>query len=356
MTFTFKVLTDFKDKRPVYLVGTFNGWRVEDEAYRMQKVGEGHYQLSCNFVNASEVIEYKYTRGNWANVEVDRFGHRIPNRQAMLSLKETKDFVPKWRVHDMSFHSMYLPQIKVVDAAFDIPQLNKKRRVCILLPYHYDYTNQKFPVLYLQDGQNLFDKNAPYGNWEIDRSLATLAEEGLGDVIVVTVDHGESERVNEFTPRENIGLDIGHNEGTKYLDFMANTLKPYIDQNYRTKLESRYTGFGGSSMGGLISVYAGLLHSETFGKLMVFSPALWIYPSIYQDAEDFKATKPIQVYGYGGGKESKKMVPNFERLQGAFISNNPVVQFDLRIEPNGEHNEARWRKEFGRAVMVLFNG
>ena len=130
-------------------------------------------------------------------------------------------------------NDQYAPIIKVLAEDFEIPQLGKKRKITALLPYDYEDSNEHFPVLYLQDGQNLFDPNAPFGNWSIDKALATMAAKKIGKMIVVAIDHGGRERIEEYTPFIQSKFGVG--KGRKYLQFVTDTLKPYVDKNYRSK-------------------------------------------------------------------------------------------------------------------------
>jgi predicted alpha/beta superfamily hydrolase len=117
-------------------------------------------------------------------------------------------------------------------------------------------------VLYLQDGQNLFENDAPFGTWGVDKQLAALAQRGKGDLIVVAIDHGGKERIKEFSPYDS--QKWGEGLGRDYAKFLTETLKPYIDGRFRTQTGREYTGIGGSSMGGLISIYAGIMFPETY--------------------------------------------------------------------------------------------
>ena len=130
------------------------------------------------------------------------------------------------------------------------------RRISALLPHDYDETDKNYPVLYLQDGQNLFNPNAPYGDWAIDKSLTQLAQDGLKDLIIIAIDHGHEERVYEYSPYYN--PLFGEGKGDAYLSFINETLIPYVSKKFRTKPGYENVGIGGSSMGGLISLYAGL--------------------------------------------------------------------------------------------------
>lgn len=252
-------------------------------------------------------------------------------------------------------NGMYSPKITIIADDYIIPQLNKKRRISALLPYDYETSNKNYPVLYLHDGQNLFDKGGPYGNWSIDKKLELLAQEGKGDLIIIAVDHAEEERVLEFSPFKKTQWGKGH--GKKYLQFLVETLKPYVDANFRTLPHREFTGVGGSSMGGLISIYAGLKYPEVFSKLMIFSPSLWVTPKIYFDAINFKQPFPTDIYLYAGGEESVNMVPNVEHLKRVLEKENiseTKINIKLSIDPKGQHKEAYWGEEFPLAVDFLF--
>jgi predicted alpha/beta superfamily hydrolase len=343
------------DERPVYITGNFNNWQLNNPKFKMTKVDSSHFEYTFDSTkNLPDYMEYKYTRGSWLDEELDTFGSKTSNRIITRQQQEVIDFVPRWAKNGQSFNAHFLPILEMVHEHFEIPQLGKTRQIRILLPHDYYSTDQRFPVLYLQDGQNLFDKHAPFGNWAIDEKLAVLSEYNKGNLIVVAIDHGEKERINEYSPRENIQLGIGQDEGTKYLEFMCYTLKPYIDQHYRTLTEPEQTGVGGSSMGGLISLYAGIQHADVFGKLMIFSPSLWIYPEVYNDVKKANALKNTKIYLFAGGRESQTMLTNIHRLQYQIYKNPQKILINLVIDPNGTHSEARWSVEFPEAVEWLF--
>ena len=178
----------------------------------------------------------------------------------------------------------YYPRIEILDEAYEIPQLGRNRRISVLLPHDYYQTDKKYPVLYLHDGQNLFDEYAPYGNWGVDKTMESLAKKGIGDVIIVAIDHGGVLRIQEYLPYSTPRYTEA--EGNLYLKFMLDDLKPMIDSRFRVKTDRKSTGIGGSSLGGLISLYAGFKHTDVFGNMMIFSPSLWISEEIYIMAKD----------------------------------------------------------------------
>ena len=342
----------------MYIVGNFNNWDVDDQRFRLQRIAQGKFIfIFPKGMKLPQKLEYKYVRGGWENQELDEFGNTTSNRSVENTQGFVNDFVPRWSNYGLKFNPSFLPKIKVIDEHFDIPQLNKKRKVTILLPFDYDKNPQKrYPVLYMHDAQNLFNPHSPYGNWEIDHKLAVLAEKGMGGVIVVAVDHGGTERINEFLPIKNHKL--GSSDGKKYVRFIAETLKPFVDNNYRTLPSRMHTGMGGSSMGGLITAYAGLMFPNIFGKLMVFSPSLWVARNMTFDTIPFLEPTLTKIYVYAGGKEGVNMVPNVKKLRDSIKNqghDSSNLHFKLSVDPNGAHTESRWGQEFPRAVEWLYH-
>ncbi|MFD2914723.1 alpha/beta hydrolase [Psychroserpens luteus] len=247
------------------------------------------------------------------------------------------------------------PIIEVIEEAYEIPHLDATRKISAVLPHDYYETDKHYPVLYLQDGQNLFNPSAPYGDWAIDKSMAKLAQEGFGDLIIIAVDHGEEERISEYLPYYH--PRFGEGKGNFYIQFMIEKLIPYINEKFRTLTDFENTGIGGSSMGGLISLHAGLSNPGVFGKLMIFSPSLWISNKIFKSTKTFKPLEESKIYLYSGGKESVEHLPNAQKL-GGIIKEKMIkgyhIDFHFSINEHGNHAEVHWREEFPKAVKWLF--
>jgi len=326
---TLELFTPKDDSRPVYLTGSFNDWATKDDRFRMAQVRE----------------------------ELGADGFPTANRKLNWTAGKVFDIVPAWKTHDGPYNPQFYPDIRIVAKEFPIPQLRRKRRIAVLLPWNYENTTQRYPVLYLQDGQNLFEQDAPFGTWGVDKQLASLAQQNKGDFIVVAIDHGGKERIQEFLPYNT--TKWGEGLGRNYAHFLAETLKPYIDQHFRTLPDRAHTGIGGSSMGGLISIYAGVLYPQVYSKFMIFSPSLWISEHIYREPLRFHHLSPTKIYLYAGGKESADMAPGASRFKEAIEKRGykpGTVQFNLEIDPAGEHNESRWGIEFPKAAQWLYYG
>ena len=347
--------TDEDDDRPVYISGNFNDWITQDKAFEMEKVGQGiyHFKFDSNFKDPEELL-YKFTRGDWSEVEIDKYGNRTENRSCKKQNAVHKEHVDKWRRNWLPFKPNFLPKVHLISEEFEIPQLNKTRRVWALLPYDYETSNESYPVLYLQDAQNLFNEKAKYGNWEIDKKLAVMSEYNIGKIIIIAVEHAEKERILEY----NVGNTVlGNGQGKKYIRFLTDTLKPFVDDNFRTKPEREYTGIGGSSMGGLVSIFSGIMYPEVFGKLMIFSPSLWVVPKIKLSFLDMDEPQDTRIYLYAGGDESATMIDHVKNFKKRLLKKDSLsdkMKIRLSINMEGKHNERYWSDEFPKAIEWLF--
>jgi predicted alpha/beta superfamily hydrolase len=251
------------------------------------------------------------------------------------------------------FDSRMLPIVTPITAPFDIPRPIRTRRITALLPHDYHNTDRRYPVLYLQDGQNLFDDFAPFGSWELRRQLARMAQRGMADLIIVAIDHAEEERIAEFTPSQKTQLGVG--EGKKYAHFLARILKPHVDELFRTLPDPGNTGIGGSSMGGLVSIYAVTEHPGVYSRLMIFSPSLWVIPS-YPELFNRRSAFTGRIYLYGGEREGEELIGHLKNFH-ATLEENPnrdMIDVKMNIRSDGEHNERAWGAEFPAAIQWLY--
>lgn len=250
----------------------------------------------------------------------------------------------------------YMPIIEIIEEDYEIPHLDgATRRISALLPHDYYNYKRDCAVLYLQDGQNLFGPRGPYGSWAIDKSLERLARQGMTNIIVIAVDHGEEERIHEYMPYNT--ERFGEGKGKNYVKFMTEKLIPYVNNKYNVKTGYENTGIGGSSMGGLISLYAGMKKPNMFGKMMIFSPSMWISDEIYEEAKKFHPRQHTKMYLYAGGKESEDHLPNVKKLEAVLRKKETYHEyfgFDLSVNHFGKHSESYWSLEFPRAVEWLF--
>jgi len=248
------------------------------------------------------------------------------------------------------------PNVHVLQRPFPIPGLNRERTVRLYLPPGYESSRQRYPVLYMHDGQNLFDEATAYAGeeWGVDETLNRLARERNLYVIVVGIDNGGADRIHELNAWDS--PEFGKGEGAKYMAFIVEVLKPWIDAHYRTLPDRRHTVIMGSSMGGLISSYAVSRYARVFGAAGIFSPAYWLAPQVFADTEAHPPPRDERLYFYAGGSENETMVADMKRMVTVLRSTGlPASNLEVRVDPVGRHNEAAWRAEFPRAVRWLFS-
>ena len=334
----------------LYLAGDFNGWHTADPDYHIKQTRNGKYKLKTKLSVGAHA--FKVVRGSWQTVETDHEGGAIANR-TMLVEKQSGRTPIEVRLEVAGFADSFpVPappstissNVTILEEAFEIPQLARKRRIWIYLPADYQqHTTQHYPVIYMQDGQNLFDAATAFsGEWGIDKYLNTLGAEK--QCIVVGIDNGGNNRMQEYNPYTN--KQFGKGEGKAYVEFIVKTLKPYIDLHYRTQKEAKYTTVSGSSMGGLISYYAAIRYPDIIGNAGVFSPSFWIAPDIYQVTKKLlPELSGSNFYFYGGEREGEDLISHL-KLTTSLLAGNPKIHTSLEINPEGTHQEIYWGEAF----------
>lgn len=247
--------------------------------------------------------------------------------------------------------------VSLLKKEFVIPNINNiSHKIWIYLPPNYHNTSKKYPVIYMHDAQNLFDNATAFmGEWEVDEILNKLYEKTGKGFIVVGIENGGEERINEYTPWKN--EKYGGGKGEIYMDFMVNTLKPYIDENYRTKTKQKYTSLIGSSLGGLISYYGGLQYPKTFGKIGALSTSFYFSEKVVDFTKEKGNLKNVKLFLLVGGKEGDGMMDEDTQKMEKLLLKTGFKPKNLKtkINPEGEHNEAFWKSEFLEVVSWLYH-
>ncbi len=346
----------------IYVAGTFDNWDPAAAAFRLSPQANGEYAITLP-ASVRGPIGFKFTLGSWETGETDSAGRDAPNRTFVVPDTGAVTYtgtVAGWRngsPRPLPSHTAS-PSVSILDTAFAMPQLGRTRRVWIYLPPGYRTSQRRYPVLYMQDGQNLFDAATSYaGEWGVDETLDSLRRRGDGGTIVVGVDNGGTRRFDEYDPWHN--GRFGGGEGDAYLDFLVHTLKPWIDARYRTLPDRLHTGVAGSSMGALISLYAGLEYPEVFGRIGVFSPAFWVSPEIYGFARHSTPLPGTRIYMVTGGSEGDQpaeVVRGHQAMVDTLVAAGFAPGKDLVavVRPEGTHSEGFWRREFPAAYRWLF--
>ena len=246
-----------------------------------------------------------------------------------------------------------LPNVHVL-APLHMVGLDRERTVRLYLPPSYESTTKRYPVLYMHDGQNLFDDATSFiGEWGVDEMMNELARTQQLELIVVGIDHGDEKRMTELNPWDND--KTGKGEGRDYLRFVAGIVKPYVDAHYRTLPDRAHTGMLGSSLGGLISHFAMYEYASVFSRIGIFSPSYWIAPDVREFTRTHVLAPGARLWFYAGSMEDGEMVADMDALV-AIVHEQRESAPALRVEvtPSAVHNEQAWRAEFPHAVQWLF--
>ena len=242
--------------------------------------------------------------------------------------------------------------VQVLAERLAMPGLNRERGLRLYLPPSYaTQPERRYPVIYLHDAQNLFDEATSFiGEWGVDETLNALARSHAFEAIVVGIDHGGDTRVAEMLAWPI--AELARVEGDAYIDFIARTVKPWIDARYRTRPEGSQTAIGGASIGASISHSAVLRHPAVFGKALLLSPSYWAAEPLFEQVRTQPAAHHPRLYLYVGSGEVAQMTEPTQRM-AALLQSQGAASI-LHVEPGARHNEAAWRAAFGPAVIWLF--
>ena len=345
----------------IFISGDFEGWTGGKKEYQLENKNDAYV---ITLPKEEGQINFKFTQGSWGSVECTKNGIAIDNRSYTFS-QPNDSLRFKIEGWDNLFNIKKAPStsknVSILSEDFKIPQLDRKRRVWIYLPSDYETSNESYPVVYMHDGQNIFDNNTSnYGEWNVDETLDKLYNEKNLKLIVVGIDNGGSKRLDEYSPWKN--EKYGGGEGEAYMEFIVKTLKPFIDSNYKTLKNKRNTAIIGSSMGGLISHYAGLKYPSIFGKIGVFSPAFWFAPEVNEFTKKYGNLKDTKMYFLAGGKKGENAALS-EINQTVKDMNSMVTvlknqgftaeNIKSKVVPEGKHNEELWRTNFEETILWL---
>ena len=349
----------------IFVAGSFNGWTPDVARYRLTAQPGGGYAVTLPD-SVRGPIEFKFTMGSWQSAELTSGGAAAPNRSFTVPATgpATLDAtVARWDTPhaEVPVRSTASASVSVMSDSFAIPQLGRSRRVWVYLPPGYRTSKVRYPVLYLQDGQNLFDARTSYsGEWGVDETLDSLRKRGDRGVIVVAVDNGGPKRLDEYNPWKNTDPRLGGGEGDAYVEFLVHDLKPYVDAHYRTESGRTTTGIGGSSAGALIALYAVLKYPNVFGRAALMSPATWLAGTHMYDYVRAHAGRgpALRLYFVSGAFETPEGQPALDQarmVDSLRAAGVPAASMHAIAPADGKHKEWFWRREFPAAYHWLFD-
>lgn len=313
---------------------------------------------------------FKVTRGTWGTVETDKDGKGIDNH-GLTAAKDAKVdvVVANWIDNGQSVPGRVtmMPGIRVHKNAIKSAALGNQRTLIVYLPPNYDKdVQQRYPVLYLQDGQNLFDEATSYQGveWKLDETAQQLITAGKMKPAIIVGIYNSEQRAVEFTP-PFAEVAKEQTRGELYAKMLADDVKKFIDERYRTKPDRANTIIGGGSMGALISLYAAKTHSDVFGGVVALSPWLRlgdkpVISDIIGDGKWLKNTRLFVDMGTEGGHNypggAANAIADGEQFVAAMEKAGVAQgeQFQYRIIEGGKHNEASWQATADQVLIALF--
>jgi predicted alpha/beta superfamily hydrolase len=237
--------------------------------------------------------------------------------------------------------------------------LRNQRDLIVYLPPGYDeQIFTRYPVLYMHDGQNLFDRATAFGgqDWNMHGAADRLIAEGLiTPLLIVGIYNTGKARINEYTPSK--APKLGGGRANSYGKFLVQEVMPFVQGQYRTAPEPSTTGIGGSSLGGLLSLYLGLKFPKVFGKVAALSPSVWWdQREIVRTVAATTVRSRPNVWLDVGTKEGARTVPDVEQFRDVLLKKGWRLGEDLHYErvEGGEHNEAAWSQRIGRVLQFLY--
>lgn len=387
ITFNATVASGIPQGTELSIGSNLNTWNPKNTEWFATQLDSTHFSLvvSIDSKYIGQEIEYKWTyqypdsTGNgWEYTENPAGTGEYGNRKYIVKaannvINDTVSFPNNSGVSNSTVTGGKLDIIEM-----KMPQFSdgRTRKIRVWLPDGYDPgdSEKKYSVLYMHDGQNLFDAATSFiGEWEVDESLARLMKNGYEPTIVVGIDNGELHRFNELCPSWELNTlgkkYISAPVGEKYADFIVNTVKPYIDEHYNTLPEREHTGIGGSSMGGIMSMYMTMEYPDVFDYGILFSPAMHIYNDDvldkFLDNYDFAAMENLpKLYLFAGALTggSEPGTPYDEACITKYVGiiknaltdrNYPEQIIGASVDINGYHIESTWAKHFPIALNWL---
>jgi predicted alpha/beta superfamily hydrolase len=226
------------------------------------------------------------------------------------------------------------------------------RALTVYLPPSYGRGERHYPVLYMQDGQNLFDPEESFaGSWRVDIAMDQAAGRGF-EGIAVGIPHAGEDRIAEYSPFDAEG---GEGRGREYVAYLADTIKPLVDARYRTIPGRGTTCVVGSSMGGLISLFAFLARPDVFGAAATMSPSLWYANRAIFEAVEAAPFQPGRIYVDVGLREGPQTLEDARRLRDLLLAKGYRKGDQLRYVEDraGGHEEAAWSRRLRAALPFL---
>ncbi|MEH0153822.1 alpha/beta hydrolase-fold protein [Limibacter armeniacum] len=329
------------------LLGNWNPGKV-----KMKAKGNGQWEKTVAVLPETP-LAFKFTLGSWEREGADANGQPLPDNSLKVHADTSVSYaVNFWRNGEKIPVEGQVTGIVKYHKAVRGKGLQPRDLIVWLPPNYDDEEGKNYPVLYMHDGQNIFDPNTASFkvDWRVDETADSLIRRELIEPIIIVGIYNTTDRSKEYIPGK---------KGTAYMDFVVNTVKPMIDEKYRTLPDREHTATGGSSAGGIISFMLMWEYNEVFSKAICMSPAFKIQDiDFVDDVLDYTGPqKDIKVYIDNGGVElEEKLQPGVDEMLKALKSKGYKEGEDFwwRHDPKAKHFESAWAKRMPDALEVLF--
>ena len=335
----------------VYITGSIDQlglWRPD--IVKMNNIGDHTWSKKIT-INQPVSIEYKYTLSSWEREGANKDGLPLSNFQVKIQQDTIiQDSVYYWT--NKTAREIKSTITGTVKYLRDFKGDNiLPRDILVWLPPDYNTDKkQHYPVIYMQDGQNVFDAvTSSFGNeWRTDETCDSLIKAGKIRPVIVVGIYNTSERSSEYIPGE---------KGAAYMNFVVHKLKPFIDSTYRSKPSREYTNIVGSSLGGLISFMLAWEYPDIFSKAICMSPALKINNIDYVKVVKESTEKKNDIFFYidnGGIELEAELQPGIDEMIDILKEKGyqQGKDFEYIIDPAAHHNESAWAKRFPKALEL----
>lgn len=369
---------------PIFMPSSHNGWNPGDKAMQLEPQSDMKWRIEWSKPKLDSRIAFKFTRGSWEAVETQTDFTNIDNRilpkvdvsklapgekpVIELEIVQWKDNQPYDAANDPN--NPYRPikasagTVKRLEVVGGV-RAGLRRDLIVWLPPGYDAPENAqvtYPVLYMADGQNLFETviGGPAAEWQADETAAKLIAEGkIQPLIIVGIPHAKAERISEYSP-----VDVVEGQparGPQFVDWVRGHVMPRVERAFRVKTGPEHTAIGGASMGGLIALEAGTAYPDVFGKVLAESTPLERNGKAAFKHFGARNKWPERIYFGVGGKETSDAGAAQQMVNGAKAFAELAAgkgltgdRFLLTIDDAAEHNEQAWAKRFPQALMYLF--
>jgi len=336
----------------IYITGNtqqLGNW--QPDIVSLTKVGVSTWEITLNFT-VGERLEYKFTRGNWQKEEVLPDGVVPGNKYLTVEdSQRVEHTIHNWR--DFFFARVgEITGSVTYHENFPSRKLGNARTLIVWTPPGYAQSTERYPVLYIHDGQNVFDPATSFlgVDWQIDETVDSLIRQHRIEEIIVVAIYNTADRLAEYADTE---------KGRAYMDFLVTEVKPFIDQNYRTKTDRDNTAIMGSSMGGLISFYLVWRFPDIFSKAACLSTSIyWNNGAMAREIETYDGPKKsIKIYFDSGGVGREGLLfPYFQRMNELLVTKGFQMGLDLYYfyDEKADHSEHAWAKRAWRPLEFMF--